>query len=260
MNIIELLAELNRLKAQLHELTHRVYGVQIGTVTDNRDPLNLRRIKVAPQSKGGVHTSEWLLHCNPDPGRDAPIPRVGSTAFYQFLDGDPHDGIWLGVAHNDTNPPDPLQTDPTIDSAVEIPGNDRRTIAGESISEVNGAREDSVSKSFTLKVNDEFNASIQNEITITSIAGMVTISGAQGVRLEDGSGAFVEISGGAVRLGNAAGQDWQLGGGTGSAWDWDIGGGSVNVANATDFKINGKSVAVVGARDSRNDALVNRGY
>lgn len=258
-SIIELLAELNKLKAQINELTHRTYGLQIGTVTDNRDPLNLRRIKVAPQSKGGIHTSEWLIHSNPDPGRDAPLPHVGSTVFYQFLDGDPHDGVWLGIAHNQTNPSDPLQTDPVRDSAVEILGNDRRSVVGEATHEVSGGRTEDVGKTYNLTVGEAMSVSTRDEIEITSESDRITIKGVA-VRLEDSSGAFIEVSGGAIRLGNAAGQDWQLGGGSGSAWQWDCAGSAIAVTNAGGFSINSKQVAVVGAVDSDGDHLVNRGY
>jgi hypothetical protein len=255
------IAELNRLKSQLAELTHRVYGLQIGVVVDNRDPLNLRRIKVAPQSKGGQAALEWLMHCNPDPIRDAPIPPVGSTVYYQFLDGDPHDGVWLGVTHNDTNPPDPLQGDPVNDSAVEIPGNDRRTVTGDRVDQVGGDRIEEVTKNFTLDIGEAMHVTTnEGEITITAKTDFITITGTTGVRIEDGSGAFLEISGGVIRLGNAQGQDWQLGGGTGTAWNWDIAGGSVNVVNANDFKINNKSAIVVGSTDSDGDVNNSRGY
>ncbi|BAZ39398.1 hypothetical protein NIES4101_53510 [Calothrix sp. NIES-4101] len=258
MNLLELLAEFAKLKAQLNELTHRTYGLQIGVVTDNRDPLNLRRIKVAPQSKGGAYTSEWLMHCNPDPQRDAPLPPVGSTVFYQFLDGDPHDGVWLGIAHNQTNPSDPLQTDPTIDSAIEIPGNDRRSVAGEATYEVQGGRTEEVGKNYTLKISDEYQVEIGGEVEITA-GDRITIKGIA-VRLEDTTGAFIEVSGGAVRVGNAAGQDWQLGGGSGSAWQWDCAGSAIAVTAASGFSINGKQIAVIGAVDSDGDTIVNRGY
>lgn len=262
-DFISTLAELNRLKATLAELTNRVYGLQIGVVTDNQDPLNLRRIKVAPQSKGGVATSEWLGHCNPDPGRDAPIPLIGSTVYYQFLDGDPHDGVWIGVTHNDTNPPDSLQSDPVNDSATEIPGCDRRTVIQDAIYQVGGDRTDEVSKSFQLKVDDELHITTdQGEVTVTANQNMVTITGKLGVRLEDGSGAFIEVAGGVIRIGNAQGQDWQLGGGTGNVWRWDCNGGTIEIINANDVTINdsSNSVVVLGGRDSDNDVLVYRGY
>ncbi len=259
--ILSSLAELNRLKSQLAELTNRIYGLQIGIVTDNRDPLNQRRIKVSPQSKAGLAPSDWLSHCNPAPAMDAPIPAVGSTVYFQFLDGDPHDGVWLGVTHNDTNPPDPTQSDPVNDCAVEVPGNDRRTVVGDSTHQTTGDRTDEIDKGHTIKVEENFTLTTQvGEISITSANNQVTIKGLTQVRLEDGSGGYIVMSGGALRFGNAAGQEWVMGGSSGSEWTWSAGGAAIAIVGASDVTINGKSVLVLGSIDTRGDSNVTRGY
>lgn len=259
--ILTTLAELNRLKSQLAELTNRIYGLQIGIVTDNRDPLNQRRIKVSPQSKAGLAPSDWLSHCNPAPAMDAPIPVVGSTVYFQFLDGDPHDGVWLGVTHNDTNPPDPSQADPVNDCAVEVPGNDRRTVVGDSTHQTTGDRADETDKSHTVKVEEDFTLITQvGEISVTSIKNQVTIKGLTQVRLEDGSGGYIVMNNGALRFGNAVGQEWVMGGASGSEWTWNAGGSAIAITNASDVTINGKSIIVVGSKDSDNDTNNSRGY
>lgn len=255
------LAELNRLKAQLAELTHRIYGLQIGIVTDNRDPLNQRRIKVSPQSKAGLAPSDWLSHCNPAPAMDAPIPAVGSTVYFQFLDGDPHDGVWLGVTHNDTNPPDPTQSDPVNDCAVEVPGNDRRTVVGDSTHQTTGDRTDESDKNHAVKVEENFTLTTQiGEVKISAQNNQVTVYAATTMRFEDGSGGYIVMSGGALRFGNAAGQEWVMGGSSGSEWTWNAGGSAIAITNASDVTINSKSIIVVGSKDSDNDTNNQRGY
>ncbi|MBW4677761.1 MAG: phage baseplate assembly protein V [Desmonostoc geniculatum HA4340-LM1] len=259
--ILSTLAELSRLKAQLAELPNRVYGLQIGIVSDNADPLNQRRIKVSPQSKAGLAPTDWLCHCNPAPAMDAPIPVVGSTVYFQFLDGDPHDGVWLGVTHNDTNPPDPTQSDPVRDCAVEVAGNDRRTIIGSSTHQTVGDRVDETDQNHVVKVEQTYSVTTSvGEINLEAANNKVTIAGLTEVRLEDGSGGYIVMSGGKLRFGNAAGQEWELGGASGTSWTWNAAGATINVLNAGGFQINGKEVAVVGAVDNDGDHIINRGY
>lgn len=192
---------------------------------------------------------------------DAPIPVVGSTVYFQFLDGDPHDGVWLGVTHNDTNPPDPSQSDPVNDCAVEVPGNDRRTVVGDSTHQTTGDRIDETDKSHTIKVEENFTLITQTgEINVTSTNNQVAIKGLTQIRLEDGSGGYIVMSGGALRFGNAAGQEWVMGGSSGSEWAWNAGGAVIAIVNASDVTINGKSVLVLGSVDTRGDSNVTRGY
>jgi Type VI secretion system/phage-baseplate injector OB domain len=259
--ILSTLAELNRLKAQLAELPNRVYGLQIGIVTDNADPLNQRCIRVSPQSKAGLAPTDWLGHCNPAPAMDAPIPAVGSTVYFQFLDGDPHDGVWLGVTHNDTNPPDPTQSDPVRDCAVEVQGNDRRTIIGNSTHQTVGDRIDETDQNHVVKIEQTFALTTSvGEINLEATNNKVTITGLTEVRLEDGSGGYIVMSGGQLRFGNASGQEWVMGGASGTEWTWNANNGIVNVIAAQDFKINGKSIIVVGSQDSRGDINNDKGY
>lgn len=261
MQFLETIAELNRLKRQLQDLTSRTYGLQIGIVCDNRDPLNQRRIKVAPQSKAGLATTDWLAHCNPTPATDAPIPPVGSTVYFQFLDGDPHDGVWIGVTHNDTNPPDPSQADPVNDCAVEVPGNDRRTVIGEATHQVTGNRSDEVDGSHKHEVGGDLAISTRfGELSISADQNQLTIRGKTQVRIEDGSGGYVVMSGGALRIGNAAGQEWVMGGASGSQWQWNAAGSAVAISGASDVTINGKSVATVGATTDNGRVVVTRGW
>lgn len=260
-NFLDAIAQSSRLASQSAELVNRIYGLQIGIVSDNRDPLKQRRIKVSPQSKAGLAPTDWLAHCNPSPSMDAPIPAVGATVFFMFLDGDPHDGVWLGVTHNDTNPPDPTQTDPVNDNAIEIPGNDRRTVVLDGTYQVVGDRTDETDRNHKVQVGDKFNLTTQQgEITITAELNQVVVKGQTQVRFEDGSGGYIVMSGGALRFGNASGQEWVLGGASGTEWVWNANGSAISVVGASDFTIAGKSVLTVGSVDTRNDTNVTRGW
>jgi hypothetical protein len=40
----------------------------------------------------------------------------------------------------------------------------------------------------------------------------------------------------------------------------DLNGSNMNLINATDIQINGKSIATIGATDSHGDTIVSRGW
>ena len=97
--------------------------IEIGIVTDNLDPANLRRIRVTTASKGGLTSSNWLMPVFDCATHDKPLPLIGATVVVGWFGGNPNNGFWLGAIANDTNKPFPKEN---------IIDDDWRTIPGKS--------------------------------------------------------------------------------------------------------------------------------
>lgn len=123
----------------------RAFGLQRAVVTNNGvgrsnpDPQQRRRIKVQIPSKGITETG-WLECLNIQPYADPPLPRIGTTVFVIFIDGNPHDGVWFGNSTNRRNPP-AEQTDPENDNTVTIPGDEMRAVMRNQYDLTQGDRE-----------------------------------------------------------------------------------------------------------------------
>lgn len=147
-SILEVLSVAQKASQFALEMQGRSFGLQFATVTNNRDPLNLRRIKCTSEAKGGLTETDWLMAMRLIPNYDPPMPEVGTSVVIGFVDGDPHDGIWLGPVVNRTNPQDNSQADPVRDNSQTIPGNSSETIGGDSALTVKG-RWEIVTEKFT---------------------------------------------------------------------------------------------------------------
>lgn len=127
--LFDALATAERASVVALDLEGRSLTLNFASVTDNLDPKNLRRLKVTTEADAGLIETDWLMHLNPYPGIDAPLPVIGSSVVVGFFDGDPHDGLWLGPVHNDTNAVHPKGSI-TQDKWEETPGNSTRKIEG----------------------------------------------------------------------------------------------------------------------------------
>jgi hypothetical protein len=205
---------------QTVELNGRELFTRRAIVTNNNDPEGQRRIKVALASKGGQLESNWIQRVQFSPSFDDPLPKRGQTVLVMAVDGNPHDMAYLGVITNDPNP--------SLDKSNAV---------------------------------DDQSQEIEGESKVT-IGSDYTVNCGKSIRLQNTAGAYLELNeSGFVILGDAFGHVWTLGGGAGgSGWNWDANGASINIENATDFQVNGKSITTIGAFDSRGDNLVNRGW
>jgi len=75
--------------------------IKLGTVTDNQDPENLRRIQVTTIDRG-VSSSQWLNRVTNFDGDDLPLPLIGSTVVVSEVGGDSTEDIILGVLQTAT--------------------------------------------------------------------------------------------------------------------------------------------------------------
>jgi uncharacterized protein involved in type VI secretion and phage assembly len=80
-------------------MTKTFYGKYRGIVTDNKDPLNMGRIKARVPDVMGKDASGWALPCVPFAGDGMgfyAIPAVDARVWIEFEQGDPDYPIWVG--------------------------------------------------------------------------------------------------------------------------------------------------------------------
>lgn len=255
------LAELVRLLPQIRELLHRQPAIQEAIVTRNDDPTGMRRIRVTRQAQGGKAESDWFPCGRATSVTDEPIPPVGTHCLISLVDGDPHKPFFLRTLSNQTNPPDTGQLAPVLDNTTKLPGDDRQLVAGDRFIGVNGAHTEEIGGDVTITCKGEtYHLDAEfGELLFTALAsgvGTVRVEAADTIRFTQG-GAYAQMQNGAWTFGNADGMTWTFGGGT---WNWNANGSAIRIVNASDVSINGKSVIVVGSKDSDNDTNIERGY
>jgi len=77
----------------------KYYGKYRGEVTDNKDPLNLGRIRAKVPAVFGSNDSGWALPCAPYAGKSVGfffIPPIGAKVWMEFEGGTPENPIWAG--------------------------------------------------------------------------------------------------------------------------------------------------------------------
>jgi hypothetical protein len=258
------IAELIKFLPLLRDLSKRSLYDRLAVVTDNRDPDGQRRVRVSLSSQGGLTQSYWAQCGRSAVHSDEVLPEIGTTVLVGAVEGNPNELYVKRSYCNATNPPDPTQGDPVKDHTIQVPGNQRHTIGGDSYKGIGGKEEritqgdvTVTSKGDRLSINCPYG---DIEILATDAGNEILIKGSYKVRLEQ-EGAYLEGKGGAWTFGNASGQRWTFGGaGGGSEWTWNVNGGSIDVTNCSGFAINGRDVIVVGSRDSDGDVNNQRGY
>lgn len=103
-SILEILRQADQVAKPALDLVGRSLSVELGIVTDNNDPEGLRRIKVTLASKGAQTNTDWLYRVLFSPVVDPPLPQINQTVIVAFLEGDNHQGIYLGNTVNQVNP------------------------------------------------------------------------------------------------------------------------------------------------------------
>ena len=72
----------------------RLHGVYRAVVTENKDPDNLRRLKLQVQTTGPEIT-DWVWPVYPSSVQTEP-PAIGQGVWVSYIGGDPEYPIWLG--------------------------------------------------------------------------------------------------------------------------------------------------------------------
>lgn len=263
--LLDLLAESRASAEYALDLKGRSLSLMFATCTNNKDPLGMRRIKVALESKAGLVDSDWALRLPINPYHDAPLPLPGTSVLVAAIDGDPHDLVWLGAIMNDTNPADDQQRDYVNDNSLTVPGDNKLKIDRNDTQAIGGDRTTTVMGNYIARTVQDETRTVEGTHThtvekqeIRRTDQNLNISCGQAITFTTDSGASLTLgAAGSVVLADAFGHKWTLGG---DSWEWDLNGASVQIVNAGGMTINGHQVATVGARDSDNDTLVTRGY
>jgi len=273
--IFKILAESVKANQYALDMEGRTSALQFAIVTDVEDPLNLRRIKCTTESKGGLTATDWLMPVKVLPYFDPPIPPVGSSVLIAFIDNDPHDGCYLGSTINKTNPEDVDQETPRDDNTQTIPGNSKETIGGwfeelikdywkqtiEKYAEVlvKEYLEHTVEKYETRRTEENLTITAGQTVTIANDAGAsIVLTAAGAVIINDAFGNRLVLGGASAAVpGTASDFIWNT---TSSNCNWNLGGNALNILNAADLSINGKSAIVIGSTDSSGDVNNTRGY
>lgn len=88
----------------------RVYGVVVGQVTDNNDPLNLGRVKLKLPWISEEHKTDWVRVMTPMAGKERGfffLPEVGDEVLVTFQLGDVSRPYVLGALWSNADKPPP---------------------------------------------------------------------------------------------------------------------------------------------------------
>lgn len=252
----------------------RTFGLMRCICTDNAPPPDKpRHIRVTTGAKGGKTQTYWIQPMRLIPFYDPPMPPIGSTVICACIDGNPHDMVWLGNVINDTNP-EFEQDDPVKDSSQTIPGNNTTKIEGNESNTVVGNKSVLIQGEYNTKSERSEHRQVTEDLVI-EVQKNITIKAGLKVTIQNAAGAAITLTpNGAVIIGSAFGNKLVLGGGSAGvpgvssdfvmeaagAAVWNLGGGSINITNLSDARILNRSIATVGAVDSRGDDLVTRGW
>lgn len=155
----------------------RFFGKYRGTVTDNRDPQQLGRIQANVPDVLGGNASGWALPCVPYAGNQVglfALPPVGTSVWMEFEQGNPDYPVWSGCFWASGEPPaTPAQPEQKVFKTDGI----------------------------TLTIDDTPGvASLKLETT----GGQKIEVTANGIKIDNGTGATVELTGPSVKLNGQA--------------------------------------------------------
>lgn len=176
---------------------HRVYGVAIGTVSDNKDPKQLGRVKLKLPWWSDDQESNWARVASfmGGAGRGAFfLPEVGDEVLVAFEHGDIHRPYVLGALWN-------TEAKPPTDNADGK--NNLRIIKSRSGHQI---RLDDTDKGTKIEIIDQTGG---NSITINSEENVVSIRSAKDIRIQVRQGSIEvgdENSRNLLRIETAPGQ------------------------------------------------------
>jgi uncharacterized protein involved in type VI secretion and phage assembly len=158
----------------------RFYGKYRGIVTDNQDPFKMGRVKAHVPDVLGKEPSGWALPCMPFGGNNMgfyAIPDADARVWIEFEQGDPDYPIWSGCWWG---------------SQDELP------------SEASDAPYDRVviktSQQQVLILDD----SEGGQITIQTSTGQTIVMSSDSIKIDNGQGATIELSGPSVSVNDDA--------------------------------------------------------
>lgn len=223
MDIIDSLLAAKDASRVTRDLVGKITGVAIAPV---HQVFEDDTIKVLLPETGGRSPSPPLYRALPVADLTYPAVRIGDTVVYGFIEGNPNKGVYWGVLHNAVNPPDDLTS-----YSLRV---------GNCISKTTP---DLLSQYHT--TNEQGNDA--SGIVITTSGVKTEKKGTLGASITVLDGSIVLKAGTTTVTISQAGITW-------------TGGGSLDMQGLTSASINGNQITTLGAKDTRNDTLVLKGW
>lgn len=160
------------------------FGKFRGVVSDNKDPLQLGRIRAFVPDVFGSDESGWAQPCMPFGGDKMgffAVPPIQASVWIEFEGGDPDYAIWVGCRWEDSKDMPALPS-----SAKDDPGSIVMicTKGGHS-----------------LLLDDSQSG---GGITLKTSGGQKIIISSQGIEIDNGNGATIKLSNNQISLNNGA--------------------------------------------------------
>ena len=185
------------------------FGKYKGTVSDNKDPLMMGRVRAKVLDVLGDHESGWALPAMPFAGQGMgffAIPPVGSGVWIEFEKGDPDYPIWTGGWWGSTAevPPNSIVPVPYKKLIIKLEGGttlilDDTPVTGGIFLETNSGQK------LTLNSLGVEMVAGQAAKGITISAGLAKITlGPQGIEINDGAGGTIKMQGPKVDVNSGA--------------------------------------------------------
>jgi len=157
------------------------YGKYRGTVTDNKDPLMIGRVKAKVPDVMGDQESGWAMPCAPFGGSGVgffAIPATGAGVWIEFEHGDPDYPIWSGCWWGSVAEVPPLLLAPPY-KKVMIKTEGGTTLTLDDTPGIGG-------------------------ITLETSAGQKIVLSSVGVEINNGMGGVIKMTGPQVSVNNGA--------------------------------------------------------
>jgi len=157
------------------------YGKYRGSVTDNKDPLMIGRVKARVPDVMGDQESGWAMPCAPFGGSGVgffAIPTVGAGVWIEFEHGDPEYPIWSGCWWGSAAEVPPLLLAPPY-KKVMIKTEGGTTVILDDTPGIGG-------------------------ITLETGAGQKIVMNSLGIEINNGMGGVIKMTGPQVSVNNGA--------------------------------------------------------
>ena len=157
------------------------YGKYRGTVTDNKDPLMIGRVRATVPDVMGDQESGWAMPCAPFGGSGMgffALPAVGAGVWIEFEHGDPDYPIWAGCWFGSVAEVPPLLLAPPY-KKVMIKTEGGHSILLDDTPGVGG-------------------------ITLETSGGQKIIINSLGIEIDNGQGGTIKLTGPQVSVNNGA--------------------------------------------------------
>jgi uncharacterized protein involved in type VI secretion and phage assembly len=188
---------------------HRIYGVTVGVVTNNKDPEKLGRVKIKLPTRLGEKETDWARIVTPMAGKKMGmffLPEVGDEVLVTFREGDMREPYVIGsLWNNEEIPPENNEDGKNNIRKIKSRAGHEITITDD---DSEGSIEIKTKNGNAIRILDKGNGKVEindksgaNKITIDGDKKAVSVEGDGKIQLKsktctinvDGNGSAVEV-------------------------------------------------------------------